>query len=78
MYTVKKLAPKTVLKRTEINVGIVRAALEVSPGTITYAVVDEAGQVVKNGPEGHEYYEMYSRKYVAQREADYLNRKAQS
>lgn len=71
MHTVKRLEKNTILDRTEISTGRIRAAGH-KVYSRCYAVIDESGEVVKsaNG------YEIYQRKATAQRVADWYNERS--
>lgn len=69
IYTVKMLEKGTVLDRTEVNVGRIKAVGK-KTSTRVYAVLDEAGKVAKDS-KGN--YEIFQRKDTAQQVADYRN-----
>lgn len=75
MYSVKKLQPKTELKRIQLSEG--KFYVEKTQSSISYAVVDEAGNVVeeKNEYTGKMNYQMFPRKSTAQKIADAMNGK---
>jgi len=71
MKTVKRLPSETVLEYNQVNIGRVKAYGKTTGKGITFAVIDEAGNVVKaaNGQ-----YEIYQRKETAEKVADWYNR----
>lgn len=70
MYTVKKLKKGTVLERSDVGVGRVKA-VGTKVGSDCYAVVDGAGKVVKTA-DGQ--FEIYARKATAQQVAGWYNK----
>lgn len=73
MYSVKKLQPHTELKRIQLSEG--KFYVEKTQSGITYAIVDETGNVVeeKNEYTGKINYQMFPRKATAQKIADAMN-----
>jgi len=73
-FQVKKLDPETVLEAVELEGG--RTVGFKSPKSITYAVVDSSGRVVKTkGALGKDQFEIYPKKSVAEQVAKYLTEK---
>lgn len=71
MYSVQRLEKGTELKRIEVNVGVIKAIVTQTPSRV-YAVVDSAGNIVKND-DG--LFEIYPRKATALQVADWYNDK---
>lgn len=73
-FSVQRLAPETVLESAELPGG--RTIGVKSPKSVTYAVVDAQGKVVKtkNALTGKDQYEMYPTKRAAEGAAGFYNK----